>query len=171
MQVEAISGSVTNMLQSTQPVKVLPVTTRGTISGYPHTFLVCLTVAPGELAIQYLDSCTSNEELNAEREAALGSLRSLLHHCDRDAGWSAVAWSEFDGWPEVPQQRDGSSCLLLSYWNATKLASGAEAGHLPEVPWLRGNAARLLVLKIIRSLLFRHHRRDGAGEEAGSRRR
>ena len=151
-QVEVIGESVIKMLQSTPPVKVLPVTTRGAISGYPHTFLVRLGVAPG-LSIQYLDSCTSNEQLNAEREAALGSLRSLLHHCDRDAGWSAVAWSEFDGWPDgVPQQLDSSSCLLLSWLNATRLALGAEAGHLPEVLSLRGEAAQRLLLKIIRGV-------------------
>lgn len=153
-QVEVIGESVMKMLQSTPPVKVLPVTTRGAISGYPHTFLVRLGVAPGQLSIQYLDSCTSNEQLNAEREAALGSLRSLLH-CDRDAGWSSAVWSEFDGWPEVPQQRDASSCLLLSWFSATRLALGAEAGRLPEQECLRGEAARLLLRKIVRSTLFR----------------
>lgn len=159
---ELTRASIQVMLEKGPPVKLLPVTTRGVKSGCPHTFLVRLTVAPEQRSMQYLDSCTTNAEINAEREEALGKLRSLLSLCDRH--WSGVDWSEFSGWAGgVPQQLNSADCLLLSWWNATRLARGAaDSGVLPEQLRLRGEAAQLLLLKILRSPLLRS---GEAGEE------
>lgn len=134
------------------PLKLLPMSLRGRISTYPHTFLVRLEV--NEKSMFFLDSCTSNDGINTEREERLGQLREALAR--HDSEWAEVKWAEWGGWGDggVPQQENDADCLLLTWYNAAQLAAGAAKGVLPPQVALRGLAMRLLVLHIIRSPLL-----------------
>lgn len=156
LQAEALRDSLQRLL-SGPPVKLLPVTLTGRLSKWPHTFLVRLTVAPEHRSMHFLDSCTSNAEVNTEREEALASLRGLLSRSD--PGWAGVEWAEWDGWDGgTPQQTNNGDCALLTWFNATQLAAKAERGEPPPLPeqiTLRGEAALLILLYIIND----HHPR------------
>ena len=137
------------MAKEHSSIKVFPMSLRGHISTYPHMFLAHLDV--NKKAMHYLDACTSNDGINAERTEQLTELRAALARFD--SGWAQVQWSEWQGWEGgVPQQVNDADCLLLAWYFATQLVAGAESVPLLPQLALRGLAARLLLLHIIRSL-------------------
>lgn len=131
------------------PVKLLSVSLAGRQSSYEHTCLARIDTAAKTL--RWLDPCTGNEHINAERDEALGMLLEALCGVDA-AGWLGTAWAQWDGWATevgsgIPEQGDTSSCSLFVYRLADALAAGAPSmAPVPGALELRAQVAEELLL-------------------------
>jgi hypothetical protein len=132
-------------------VKVIPMMITGREGEVPHAFLVRLDAQARTM--EWLDSCTSHPEINAEREVRLKQLRDGLHQCYPEAQWSTVDWAEWTGWEGgVPQQTNDVDCMLLAWQFALALHSGAAKVDLVPHVTLRGLAVTRLVEQGLREL-------------------
>jgi hypothetical protein len=128
------------------PIKVIPMMIDGGEGGCPHTFLVRLDTQSRRM--EWLDSCTSNSAINAEREMRLHQLTNLLHGFYQ---WDTAGWAEWTGWEGgVPQQENDEDCMLLAWQFALALYSGAKKVDLVQKVTLRGLAVKHLVEQAFR---------------------